>query len=77
MSEKQSFLVEGIVNDMALWLMQDYPITLKDALGIIYNSQSFEKLQNPATGLYIESAAYNYDLLTCEMKNGCLIQEEA
>ena len=76
MTPMQSFLVEGVVNDMALWLIQNKSFSLPEALSIIYNSQTFEKLQNPSTGLYQESSAYNYDLLTNELKNGKLVQED-
>jgi len=76
MTPKQNFLVEGIVNDMALWLMQDHGLSLKESLGCIYNSQTFEKLQKSETGLYAESPAYNYEILTSEIKNGVLIQED-
>ena len=51
MTNKQEFLVEGIVCDIAKWLMEERSMTLQTALGTIYNSQFFEKLQNPDTGL--------------------------
>lgn len=76
MTSKQDFLVEGIVNDLALWLMQEHSLSLHDSLSVIYNSQTFEKLQNPGTGLYSESSAYNYDLLISEIRNGKLVQDD-
>jgi len=76
MTSKQDFLVEGIVNDMTLWLMQEQGLSLQEALNVIYNSHFFEKLQNPGTGLYSESSAYNYELLSSEIKNGTLVQED-
>ena len=56
MTNKQEFLVEGIVSDIAKWLMEERSMTLQTALGTIYNSQFFEKLQNPDTGLCSESS---------------------
>ena len=76
MTAKQEFLVEGIVSDMAKWLMEERNLSLQVALGLIYNSKTFEQLQNPATGLCTESSAYNYDLLDSELKNGKIIQSE-
>ena len=76
MTPKQEFLVEGIVGDMAKWLMEERNLSLQTALNIIYNSRTFELLQNPSTGLCSESSAYNYDLLDSELKNGKLIQTE-
>lgn len=74
MTEQQSFLIEGVVGDMALWVMQEREVTLDSALSLIYNSTTFEKLQNPVTGLYSESSAYNYELLKSELNNGKFIQ---
>ena len=45
-------------------------------MSLIYNSKTFELLQNPATGLCTESSAYNYDLLESELKNGKIVQTE-
>ncbi len=74
MTPQQEFLVEGIVSDMAKWLMEDRNLSRQAALSLIYNSKTFELLQNPATGLCTESPAYNYDLLDSELKNGKIIQ---
>lgn len=76
MTPKQEFLVEGIVGDMAKWLMEDRNLSLQAALNLIYNSKTFELLQNPSSGLCTESSAYNYDLLDSELKNGKIIQTE-
>jgi len=76
MTPKQEFLVEGIVSDMAKWLMEERSLSLQSALRLIYNSKTFELLQNPSTGLCTESSAYNYDLLDSELKNGKIIQTE-
>ena len=48
MTAEQEFLVEGIVGDMAKWLMEERNLSLQVALGLIYNSKTFEQLQNPA-----------------------------
>ena len=76
MTPKQEFLVEGIVSDMAKWLIEERKLSLQAALSLIYNSKTFELLQNPATDLCSESSAYNYDLLDSELKNGKIIQTE-
>ena len=43
MTPQQEFLVEGIVSDMAKWLMEERKLSLQAALGLIYNLQTFEK----------------------------------
>lgn len=74
MTDKQEFLVEGIASDMVKWLMQERSLSMQDAMGLIYNSRTFEKLQDPATGLYAESSAYNYEMLVAELSNGKIVQ---
>ena len=76
MTEKQKFLIKEIQKDMVQWLIQERNLSLADALNTIYNSETFEKIQNVNTGLYLESSAYNYNLLEDELKFGKLTQME-
>jgi hypothetical protein len=41
-----------------------------------YNSAVFEKLRDYETGLYLQSAAYVYDLYCAEKREGRLVQLE-
>ena len=41
----------------------------------LYNSELFEKIQDPLTGLYKESPAYVYCLLEDEFKFGRIVQQ--
>lgn len=50
--------------------MEDYGLELPAALELVYNSQLYEKVINLETGLYYQSAAYNYDLLKHEIAYG-------
>ena len=50
--------------------MEDYQLELPKALELIYNSQFYEKIVNLDTGLYYQSAAYNYELLKHEFEFG-------
>ena len=43
--------------------MQDYNISIEQALDFIYNSDTYQKLNDKETGLYVESPAYIYQLL--------------
>ena len=36
---------------------------MTQAMDIYYNSDTFDRLSNPATGLYYQSAGYVYDFL--------------
>ena len=66
------YLVEGITKDIIVYLMQDYGYDLPTALKEFYDSETFEKLNNEASGLYIESSAYDYEIFKDEMKYGRL-----
>ncbi len=50
--------------------MEDYGYDLTTALKEFYNSETFAKLSDEATGLYIESSAYVYEILKSEFKYG-------
>ena len=43
---------------------------LPEALSIFHNSETFAKLSDEDTGLYIESSAYVYEILKGELKYG-------
>lgn len=69
-------LIEGITQDLIIFLVEDKGVTIEAAMGSLYSSVTFEKLSNPDTGLYRESSAYVYELLKDELKEGALIQKE-
>lgn len=50
MTAKQEFLVEGIISDMAKWLMEERKLSLQAALGLIYNLQTFENSKSQQRG---------------------------
>ena len=70
------FLFEGISADVVRYLVErkDMDMDLQEAISTFHNSETFVKLEDFSTGLYIESPAYVYDLLMSELKNGKLVQ---
>lgn len=70
MNKQMQYLVEGITKDIIVYLMQDNGYDLSTALKEFYNSETFIKLTDEATGLYIESSAYVYEILKGELKYG-------
>lgn len=50
--------------------MEDNGYDLSTALKEFYNSETFVKLSDEATGLYIESSAYVYEMLKGEFEFG-------
>lgn len=66
------FLVEYITSRVVEWIMRDQNIGLKEALLLFHNSETFDKLCEKRTDLYIESPAYIYELLKNELCRGTL-----
>ena len=70
MSNKMQYLVEGITKDIIAYIMEDEGVDLSTAITQFHNSETFTKLSDENTGLYIESSAYIYELYKDEMKYG-------
>ena len=61
------FIINSNVEQIAFYLQEDYELSVIEALDKIYNSKIYDKLQNPLTGLYLQSPDYIYDYLKAEM----------
>ena len=66
------FLVEYITTRVVEWIMRDQALGLEEALLLFHNSETFDKLCEKHTDLYIESPAYIYELLKEELRRGTL-----
>ena len=64
------YMNECMLRDLAVMLIDEYNISLVEALDILYNSDTFEKLQDPETGLYFQSPVYVFDFLQRELRQG-------
>lgn len=73
---KQEQLVEYQIQDIIEYIVTDIQIEYDKAMQIFYNSQTFDKLTEIETGLYLESPAYVYGLFQDERNFGHLIQAE-
>jgi hypothetical protein len=69
-------LIEGITQDLILFIVEDSDIPIEEAMAKVYNSIVFEKLSDFQTGLYRESSAYVYEMLKDEWAEGRLVQKE-
>lgn len=67
-----NYMKEAISADLAELLAQDYELTIAEALDALYESDTYTKLCNPATGLYFQSTQYIYSFLKNEMTTGQL-----
>ena len=64
------YLIECTTRDLADKLVGDFSMTVPQALRVVYNSETYEKLINPKTGLYFQSPLYVYDFLKNEVLTG-------
>ena len=64
------YMNECMMRDLAVMLIDEYKISLAEALDILYNSETYEKLQDPETGLYFQSPVYVFDFLQKELRQG-------
>ncbi len=56
--------------------MEDFKVPVLEAMQRLYTSETFSKLNNIETGLYLESPSYIYDIYKSEKENGRIIQQE-
>lgn len=64
------YQIECTTRDLADKLVGDFSMTVPQALRVVYNSETYEKLINPKTGLYFQSPLYIYDFLKNEVLTG-------
>jgi hypothetical protein len=60
-------MMETTIGLLAEYLVKDRGLLMSDALSMVYNSATCEKLTNRATALYRESPACIYELLRQEL----------
>ena len=61
------YMVECTTRDVISLLMERNDMQMEDALDKVYNSQTYENLQNEKSGLYIQSPEYVYEELMHEL----------
>ena len=64
------YQIECTTRDLADKLVGDFSMTVPEALRVVYNSETYEKIINPKTGLYFQSPLYVYDFLKNEVLSG-------
>ncbi len=70
MNNEFKYIKEGLTADLLEYLIVDYNMNIQEALRFIYESDTFSKLCDPDTGLYIQSSKYIYSYLKEEIENG-------
>lgn len=73
---KQEQLMEYNIQDIIEYIVKDLQIEYDKAMQFFYGSQTFDRLLDIETGLYLESSAYVYGLFQDERNFNRLIQAE-
>ena len=64
----QELMKLDMVKNLTLLLMDDDPkLTMEQALATVINSNTYQRLQRDATGLYYQSPRYVYSFLQNEL----------
>ena len=61
------FQIECLTNELVIMLMDDYEMSMEQALDTVYSSNTFKKIEKPSTGLYYQGAVYAMDMLKEEL----------
>ena len=69
MSGKETFMIETLTREMIARLMEEYSMTMREAMDVVYKSKTYAALNNTKTGLYFQSSAYIYDIFEDELNN--------
>lgn len=64
---QRDFLVSHIVDRLTEFLVIDHDMEITDALKIVYQSKTYQRLQDEDGGLYSQSPSYIYELLQREL----------
>ena len=64
------YMNECMMRDITMMVIEKYNVSLAEALDLVYNSETYMKLQDPRTGLYFQSLVYVFDFLQKELEHG-------
>ncbi|MBR1400122.1 MAG: hypothetical protein IJ604_00475 [Prevotella sp.] len=67
-SQQIQLLKDDLCTELAGFLVDDYHYTPQEAIDVLYTSETFDRLQDNASGLYYQSAGYVYSFLQNELK---------
>ena len=63
----------SLVDKMACMAMEEYNMSMAEALDLVFRSETYSKIEDLQTGLYYQSAAYNFNLLKHEVAYGKIL----
>lgn len=65
-----TFMIEELVKELAMRLISERGMSMKNALDTLYNSETYAKILDLRTGLFSQSTAYVYSILEAEILTG-------
>ncbi|MFI3213042.1 MAG: hypothetical protein R3Y24_06830 [Eubacteriales bacterium] len=74
--DKRDQLIEFIIQDIIVFITENRKVEFDTAMRMLYTSETFLKLQDRETGLYVESSSYVYELFREELEMGQFLQRE-
>jgi len=69
---KEVFMIEELVKELAIRLIDEQGLSMKEALDMVYNSETYSKILDLRTGLFSQSTTYVYGILENEIFTGRL-----
>lgn len=70
MNKDMQLQIEFLATDLTEMLMEEYGWDMQKALDELYNSKTFEKVNDPRCGLYFQGAVYIFSYLKNEIETG-------
>ena len=71
--EQRQLLKDELSVEIAGFLVDDYKYSPEEAIDVLYTSETFDRLQDDATGLYYQSPGYVYSFLQNELKTARVV----
>ena len=70
MNEKGEMKADLVKNLAILLMNENKEMKIDEALAIVFNSDTYQKIMNDKAGLYFQSPRYFFSFLESELKNG-------
>ena len=70
MNEKGEMKADLVKNLAILLMNKNKEMKIDEALAIVFNSDTHQKIMNDKAGLYFQSPRYVFSFLESELKNG-------
>ena len=70
MNEKGEMKADLVKNLAILLMNENKEMKIDEALAIVFNSDTYQKIMNDKAGLYYQSPRYVFSFLESELKNG-------